>query len=226
MLINIDGKNIVSVETKLNFRGKLDYILNVLQESSKNFSADVVEIEEKYYDELGIDLIDLSNEDYEFHQSHVETLKHDAKHFPQILYKSMLVSSYSVFETTMTDIKINLEKQVVRKIKYKHLKSVGSEIENIFNFLDVVHDNTFSELLMELAKLKDYGELRNIIVHKNGSIKQEDISTKNRIKKIIQNEENIKIDGAENLELSKEFVESYISFLKKTGEQIFASLSI
>ena len=89
-----------------------------------------------------------------------------------------------------------------------------------------MHDNTFSELLMELAKLKDYGELRNIIVHKNGSIKQEDISTKNRIKKIIQNEENIKIDGAENLELSKEFVESYISFLKKTGEQIFASLSI
>lgn len=223
MLVKVNDKNIVSVETKLNFHGKLDYILNVLQESSNNFNSDIDEIEEKYYLELG-DVTDLNNDDYEFHNSQVEILKIEAKHYPQILYRSMLVSSYSVFETTMNDIRVDLEKRVPRKIKYKHLKSVGSEIDNILNFLNVVHDNIFPEL--QYSKLKDYIEIRNIIVHKNGSLKQEDISTKNRIKKIILEEKNIKLDEDDNIELNKTFVRSYITFFKKTGNHFFASLSI
>ena len=225
MLIKVKNSYVVSVEVKLSFRGKLDYILNVLQESSKNFNTDVDEIENSYYSELG-DQIDFSNEDYEFHQSQVEVLKNEAKHFPQILFKSMLVSGYSVFETTMSEIRVDSEKQVNRKIKYKHLKTIGSEIENIIHFFHIIHDCSFSDLTTELSKLKDYNEIRNIIVHKNGNIKQEDMSVKNRIKKILSEEKNIKLDSDDNLELNKTFVRTYINFLKKTGNQIFDSLSI
>lgn len=226
MLKKIENRYKVSVEARLLFSEKLDYLLRVFTDSTSNISSDIKNIEDKYYQELGQDMTELSEEDFEYHKSEVSQLEHAAKHFPQILYRSTIVSAHSIFESTLSQMRIETETQIKSRIKLKQLRPVGNEIENILNYLKLVHQTEFPDSETELKKLKSYVLIRNSIVHQNGNIHQIDQSRKNAIKKFVENESHVVINQLQDIEFKKKFVTKYIAFLHKTGHQLFEQFSI
>lgn len=226
MIINVQNTIRISVESRLEFTEKLDYLNRVFKDSMKNINTDIEDIENKYYDELGHDLTDLSFEEYEFHSAEISKLQHAAKHFPQILYKSTVVSIHSIFESTLARISMSIEKKTSSKIKMKQLRTVGNEIDNILNYLRLVHNLEFDNLDVDLTKLSNYIKIRNCIVHQNASISQLDQSNKGGLKKAIDNLDDVSVDENQTLEFNPKFVKDYIAFVHKFGYKLFEQIII
>ena len=225
MLIKIDGKYVVSVETRLLFKEKLGYIKGVLDEVSKNLLENSDSIDENYWSELG-DCTDLSPEDFEYHRSIADVLKLKAEKFPQILYNSILVSVYSILETTVSDVLIFTEQQFPKRIKYKNLQKVGSEIDNTINFFDLVHLIDFNSLKSQRDSLKNYADIRNNIVHRNGSLREEKIDRKNRIISFAQSREDLLIENDHLIISDPKFISEFIAFSESFGFAFFEKLII
>lgn len=226
MLKKVQNQYLVSVESRLLYLEKLEYLKRVFSNSVNNISTNIDDIENKYFHELGQDLTELNPDDFEYHRSEVANLVHAAKHFPQIVYKSTIVSAYSIFESTLSEIRVDTENQIKSSIKLKQLRPIGNEIENILNYFKLVHQLKFENLKNELTQLKPLIQIRNIIVHQNGLISQLDDLKKNEIKKFITSESNLSLDKYENIEFENKFVIKYIEFLEKIGHQIFQQFNI
>lgn len=219
---------IISVNSRLIFNDKINYISEILEKTKKDFIDNDEELECKFWIEHNVqDQIDLSPEDYEFYTELLETLKDKHKHLPQILYKSLVVSIYSIIETTLSELINSTEDNVSKRIKYKHLKNIGNEIENYLNFFNLVHNLDLTNLKELLDDLKYYADIRNNIVHYNGSLKDDNQGRKNRIRKFVKNDETIEIETNENLLIKNcDFVFKFIDLTERFGYELFNSYKI
>jgi len=132
----------VELAAILLFKRKCNYLIETIKEITSQFVKNEHEIEEEHWAKTG-DATDLSSDDFEYHSEYLEELLQKHKHLPQILYKSIIVSIYSLLETAINDIIKSVEYEVPKKIKFKHLRTKGSEIENSINFLELVHNLDF-----------------------------------------------------------------------------------
>lgn len=225
MLIEINGTYAVSVETKLLFKEKLDYIKGVLDDISSKLLKSENLNEDTYWSELG-DCTNLNSEDFEFHTSIAIELKHQARNFPQIIYKSLLVSVYSILETTLSEILHFTEMNHSKKIKYKNLKKSGSEIDSIINFFELVHEIEFKSIEKQQNSLKEYANIRNNIVHRNGNLKDENPDRKNKIIKFAQSCTDLNIENELLIISNSKFVSDFISFISSFGLDFFDKIKL
>lgn len=226
MITIIENKFKVNVNSKIIFRDKLLYISEILTDISKKFNEQEQDVEDKFWFEIG-DITDLSESDYEFHCEQLENLQDKHKHFPQILYKSLIVSIYSVLETTLYELILSTEKTNPKRIKYKHLKANSSEIENYLNYLNLVYEQDFNDMNDLLNDLKCYADIRNNIVHKNGNLKDDIMERKNRIKKFALKIDTIEIEKDEKLFIKDcKFVFDFLDLSEKFGFKLFGLYNI
>ncbi|SFZ92412.1 hypothetical protein SAMN05428642_102709 [Flaviramulus basaltis] len=223
-----DDKYYISVDSRLVFKEKLDYLLDVIKNISNNHLESEEDLETKFWIENGIeDATDLSSEDFKYYQDNLLAYLEKHKHFPQIQFKSLIVSIYSVLETFLNELTISTEKEIPRKIKYKNLRTVGSEIENYLNFFSLVYSINFSEMKEILAKLKSFADIRNNIVHKNGNIIADEQGRKNRIKKSIEKNKNIKIkENGQLFIMNDKFLIQLINLVNEFGLKFYEIFEI
>ena len=228
MITLVDEKHIISVNSRLLFSERLGFISEILKNVSNDFIENEEELENKFWLENGIqDLTDLSKDDFEVFNEQLETFKGKHKHLPQILYKSLIVSVYSIIETTLSELINSTEKKTSKKIKYKHLKNNGNQIENYLNYFDLVHNLEFSNIKKLLKDLKNYTDIRNNIVHYNGSLKDDNQGRKERIRKFVSNDKDIEIESNENLFIKNcDYVIKFISLTEKFGYELFNNYEI
>ena len=228
MITLVDKKHIISVNSKLLFSERLGFISEILKNVSNDFIENEEELENKFWLENGIlDQTDLSKDDFEVFNEQLETFKDKHKHLPQILYKSLIVSIYSILETTLSELINSTEKKITKRIKYKNLRNNGNQIENYLNYFNLVHNLEFSNLKKLLKDLKNYTDIRNNIVHFNGSLKDDNQSRKERIKKFVSNDKNIEIESNENLYIKNcDYVIKFISLTEKFGYELFENYKI
>jgi len=229
MIILVENKNyIISVNSRLIFNGKINYISEILKKIKNDFIENDEELESKFWLEQNIpDQTDLSSEDFELYTEQLELFTDKHKHFPQILYKSLIVSIYSIIETTLSELINSTENQILKKIKYKHLKNSGNEIENYINYFDLVHNLNLTNLKENLTDLKFYADIRNNIVHYNGNLREDNQGRKERIRKFIKNDKTIEIETNENLYIKDcEFVFKFLHLTEKFGFELFKNYEI
>ncbi|MBL1280985.1 MAG: hypothetical protein COA33_011965 [Fluviicola sp.] len=223
MLSKVNNRYLVSANTKALFNEKLNYIQDILNQIEPE--PDPSQIENKHNERNNIDLVDLSPEDFDYHNSEVEMIKTAAKQFPRILHSSIFVSAHSIFEATFSDIRKDVENLDENRIKLKHLKGIGSEISNVLNYFDLVHNLNFSMLDEKLETMKGYSLVRNTIVHQNGNMSKLDDSRKNRLIKFIKSQVCIEIEG-ENIIIDKKFVNDYVNSVLDFGLELFERIQI
>jgi hypothetical protein len=223
-----ENKYCISVDSRLVFNEKLNYLLDVIKNISNNHLESEEDLETKFWIENGIeDATDLSSEDFEYYNANLLDYLEKHRHFPQIQFKSMIVSIYSVLETFLNELTVSTEKQIPKKIKYKNLRTVGSEIENSLNFLSLVHNLNFSEIKETLAKLKSFADIRNNIVHKNGNILADEQGRKNRIKKSIEKNKNIRIEeNGQLFILNEKFLIQLINLVNEFALNLYEIVEI
>ena len=228
MITLVDNKYIIRVNSRLIFKERLEYITDILNQVSKDLIEDDEELENKFWIENGItDSIDLSKDDYEVFTEQLETFKNKHKHLPQILYKSLVVSIYSVIETTLSELITSTENIVTKRIKYKHLRNSGNEIENYLNYFNLIHNLELTNLNILLSDLKDYADIRNNIVHYNGNLKEDNQGRKQRIKKFVKKDSTIEIESNENLFIKDcQFVFKFLELTEKFGFELFKNYKI
>jgi hypothetical protein len=228
MIKLIENKYCISVDSRLIFNEKLDYLLEVIKNISKSNLESDEDLETKFWIENGIeDVTDLSPEDFEYYQTNQLSYIEKHKHFPQIQFKSLIVSIYSVLETFLNELTISTEKVIPKKIKYKNLRTVGSEIENYLNFFSLVHNLNFSEMKDILAKIKSFADIRNNIVHKNGNIIADEQGRKNRIKKNIEKNRNIKIEeNGQIFIMNEKFLIQLVNLVNDFGFKFYTIFEI
>ena len=91
--------------------------------------------------------------------------------YPFMLYNSTFLGLYSFFESTLKDICSTLEKMDLSKLKLSDLARKSDDISQMKKFLtDVIGLNLY-ELDNVHSQLKDYREVRNLIVHHYSSLK-------------------------------------------------------
>jgi hypothetical protein len=223
MLTNINKEYIVSSQTRFLYNEKLSYLQAIVVELDTESDEDL--IEDDYYARYDIEIISLSNEDYEYHNSEVELLRFAKLESNKILHSSLFVSTHSLFEDTFSDIRRCVEELDPSKIKMKQLKSVGSDISNILNYFKLVHGIEFHEHHSMLLTLHDFILIRNTIVHQNGHIFKLDDSRRNKLMKFIAKRANIELKE-DSILITKKFVLSYIKFLNQLGERLFDDIKI
>ena len=192
-----------------------------IEEITSQFVKGEQEIEDNYWNGIG-DVIQLNKDDLEFHQESVEDLLERHLHLPQILYKSMIVSIYSLLETTLHDVIKSIENSIPKKIKLKHLRTKGSEIENLIHFLELVHNIEFKNLIGNIRDLKPYADLRNNIVHKNGHLKNESEQRKKSIEVLASKSSSIEIRDDELYFKNNLVLYRFLKIVNDFGFKFFA----
>lgn len=228
MISLINQEYIISTNSRLIFNEKIKYISEILEKTKSDFIENDEEIESRFWLEHKIeDQTDLSNDDFEFYNSLLESYKDKHKHLPQILYKSLIVSIYSIIETTLSELIKATELKVSKKIKYKHLRNTGNEIENYLNFFKLIYDLDFTELNEYLEEIKYYADIRNNIVHYNGNLKGDNQGRKSRIKKFIENNKTIEIESNENIFIKDcQFIIDFLNLTEKFSYKLFDNYKI
>jgi hypothetical protein len=217
MIILVNNIYSVSSSSLYIFNEKVRYISEILKKTKNDFTENEDILEEKFMIENNIsDWTDLSSDDYELYTGQLEEYKDKHKHLPQILYKSLIVSIYSIIETTLSELINSTEKNIVKRIKYKHLRNSGNEIENYLNYFNLVHNLSLTNITELLNNLKNYADIRNNIVHFNGNLKEDNEGRKSRIKKFIKNDKSIEIEENENLYIKDcDFVFRFLDLTEK-----------
>jgi len=218
----------ISSSSRYIFRERIKYISEILNKTKSDFIENEDELEEKFLKENNIsDWTDLSDDDFELYTELLETYKDKHKHLPQILYKSLIVSIYSIIETTLSELINSTESNIKRKIKYKHLRNSGNEIGNYLNYFNLVHNLDLKDLDELLNDLKYYADIRNNIVHFNGNLKEDNLGRKERIKKFVTNDNSIEIEKNENLFIKDcDFVFKFLKLTERFGYKLFEDYSI
>lgn len=226
MLVTVNSELRISVETKLEFSEKIDYLKRVFIDSIENISTDINNIENKYHLEYGHDLVDLSTEDIEYHNSEIIKLEKAASQFPQIIIKATIVSIHSIFESLLIRICKSIENEFQSKIKQKQLRTVGNEIDNTFNYLKLVHHLEFEKVKSDKDRLRNYIKIRNCIVHQNGDLNQLNESNQREISKMLNEFKNLEIDDEGLIVFDKDFVFEYLDFILKFAFKFFDEFHI
>lgn len=224
MFVIIQNSLKISTQTKILFIEKLKYIKHIIEDTSKSFDR-LDQIEDSIWEDIG-DITDLSQDNFEYYSTQIESLKNDNKNLPQILYKSLIVSIYSIIETAICDSRISIEKIFEKKIKFKHLKTVGSEIENTINFFELVHNLNFTPVQNHLKTLKIYSMIRNNIVHKNGDLNDENHERLKIIKHYVATSDSIEIIDNSLLSVNQKFVTDFLDFSQNFVLDYFDLISI
>ena len=95
------------------------------------------------------------------------------------------------------------------------------------NFLSLVHNLNFSEIKETLAKLKSFADIRNNIVHKNGNILADEQGRKNRIKKSIEKNKNIRIEeNGQLFILNEKFLIQLINLVNEFALNLYEIVEI
>jgi hypothetical protein len=219
---------IITTNSKLIFNEKIKYISEILEKTKTDFTDNEEELEEEFWNEYIIqDQTDLSNDDFEFYTELLESYKDKHKHLPQILYKSLIVSIYSIIETTLSELIKATEKNVNKKIKYKHLKNNGNEVENYLNFFNLIHDLELTNIQDSLNEIKNYADIRNNIVHFNGNLKGDNEGRKSRITKFVKNNKAIEIEPNGNLFIKDcQFVFDFLDLTNRFSYILFENYKI
>lgn len=226
MLIKRDEEYLISIESRLAFLKKLNYISKLLSQTTQAVECDLDKVGHDYFTKADFDPTTLSQEDYEYHTSEIEILKEEASNFPQILYKSLIVSTYSVFETMLNQLRNEVERTIPHRVKFKDLKSTGSEISNFKNFLDVIYNVDFAELKGDYEFFNNYAAIRNNIVHKNGNLQEDNDNRKRSIQKFVNESAAVTIDSKKQLVFESTFVEGFITFCRRIGLKTIDSIKI
>lgn len=118
MLLLVNKEYIITTNSRLIFNDKIKYISEILEKTKNDFTESEEELESGFWSKYDIqDQTDLSEDDYEFYFELLESFKDKHRHLPQILYKSLVVSIYSIIETTLYELVKSTEKTVNKKIK-------------------------------------------------------------------------------------------------------------
>jgi len=210
----------VELNTKTLFKRKCNYLRETIEEITSQFVKNEQDIEDDFWIKTG-DFLELDPDDLEYHQEYLQELLEKHRHLPQILYKSIIVSIYSLLETTLNDIIKTIESEVPKKIKFKHLRTKGSEIENIINFVELVHEIDFGEIKKHLNLLKPYADLRNNIVHKNGHLRNENEQRIKNIEKFVSKDNSVKIQDDELFFTNNLILFRFLEIIEKFGFKFF-----
>jgi len=215
----------VEIAAKILFKRKCNYLIETITEITSQFVKNEQDIEEEHWTKTG-DATDLSSEDFEYHSKYLEELLEKHKHLPQILYKSIIVSIYSLLETAINDIIKCVEYEVPKKIKFKHLRTKGSEIENFINFLELVHNLDFETIKPCLNKLKPFADLRNNIVHKNGNLKYDNDQRVKNIMTLASQNSSMEIIDEEVFFKNNLILFQYLKIVESFGYKFFDLVKI
>jgi len=219
---------LISTNSRLIFNEKIKYITEILEKTKIDFTDNEDELESKFWQEHNIlDQTDLSEADFEFYTELLESYKDKHKHLPQILYKSLIVSIYSIIETTLSELVKATEINASKKIKYKHLKNNGNEIENYLNYFKLIYDLDLTKPQDILTELKNYADVRNNIVHYNGNLKGDNEGRKSRITKFVEKIKTLEIESNENLFIKDcKFIFDFLDLTNRFGYNLFDNYKI
>lgn len=167
----------------------------------------------------------MSAVDFEYHSSEVELIKMASIESSRLLHSALFVSTHSLFENTFSEIRKDIEKLEISKIRMKHLKGVGSDLANILNYFKLVHNIEFSKNQGMLDTLKDFIQIRNTIIHQNGHLSKLDESKRKQLIKFIDKRANIEIVNG-TIIITKKFVIGYSNFLHQLGQRLFDGIII
>ena len=225
-MLRIVGEHyIISTNARLLYNRKIDFIRQLTAEVCKKASANET-LEQDYWDELNLDLLDLKEEDAEFHRDQLEEYLVNHKTLAQIQFYYLFTSIYSVIEVFLFELVTEVEQKKGNKIKLKNLRKDGSDIQHYFNFLNLVYNIEIKNSSEFLKSLKGFADIRNCIIHKNGNLLIEERNRKDRITKAINILEGLEIDEDKIYFVDDRYIKEFISFANKLGLQLFSDIKL
>jgi hypothetical protein len=140
---------------------------------SKEFLYDVIHLAEKEKEKLDLKLKQIIKENPEdLHDIYDDFATdygiYDSK-YVELANNSMLITSYSLFENQLKDIRDMVEKSLLVKAA-TYTKSSGSYAEKLKNEIYTITGLDFSSLDNIYAKIDEHRLIRNIIVHNGANL--------------------------------------------------------
>ena len=160
---------------------------------------------EKRVDEEAKKINDEKERD-EFYEWHSDDYWRYKESFPRLFLNSLFVSIYSIFETQLESIAKALKKSKKEVFSFSDIKR-GNYIESARKYIHVLTSIDIKNVNVTLwAKLGEYQQIRNIIVHENGK-------TENRTMIVILKDHAIYDEDSKEISISKTYAKEFINQL-------------
>jgi len=203
---------------KLTFRfmdSRFNNLVEYIQKNEKWILKEEKKLEEKIneWETLYPDSADSGFDSYDFYEEEIQKISKD---FKITYYNSMLMIAYSYFEVIMKNICLETEKYIDSKIGLEDLKG-NNYIEKSKRYLEKVVEIDTSDLDSKWRKIRNYQQIRNIIAHSNGRLKEGQIEN---IKRIVRENKNIVLNTNIQPELKIENSRFIIDFCKISNSYI------
>ena len=141
-----------------------------------------------------------------------------AQHWPEFLYKSIVITVQIVIEKILNDFCEEIRQQKNLEISCKELR--GSGFKRAILYLEKIGNIKVPKENGNWIKLKMLNNIRNVIVHSDGIVPEKDHATPTEI----MNFDHIEIDNSREIQLSLEYSRDIIGtagrFIHDLGGEI------
>ncbi|WP_299628378.1 hypothetical protein [uncultured Tenacibaculum sp.] len=145
----------------------------------------------------------------------------NSSEFPNILNKSIYLTIYSMFENEFNKLCEWCQHSEELNLSPKDLKG-GNYIGQCRNYIIKVLNVNLENLKEQWTKIGKYQQIRNVIAHNNGIVKQ----TNKEIPKFVDSTQGISIEQKtseiqiESIDFLIDFIDHLVGFLNETIEEI------
>ena len=152
-----------------------------------------------------------------FYDHHLDTQWQLSEIFPNILRTSLFIKCYSILETELINMCDVLQKRNNYPIRLSDLKGKGIFLAQLY-YKKVVGIE-FPDQSKSWAEILKYNLIRNIFVHKEGHLSDDDKSKK--AADYIENKTSILLDKYCRIQLTKDFVPQAIDVIEDFFNEFF-----
>lgn len=125
-------------------------------------------------------------------------------HFPNVQRSAYVITLYSFLETSMVELCNHFHDEMGLNIRQSDMNGKG--IRRCNNYLSKVIGLNFREIEREWLNIDNLGKIRNIIVHRDRDIAEDDVAMLAYIRK----NEHLDIDRSHNLIVQENFLMSML----------------
>jgi len=166
-----------ATEEKLDFstfKQGLDFEFNYLSSYVTLMGTSVSEKVDEYEERIFSD-IDSSSEGTEID----EDFYHEASKIKSYFYNSLIVMVYTVYESTLNKICIQVNSKVKSKLDHEILKDRNVS-KKFLTYLNIIADIDFQKDKASYDRICEFQSLRNQIAHSNSTVKGKNINDKKK----------------------------------------------
>jgi hypothetical protein len=156
------------IEQKIDFTAfkqgllfEFNYLSSYVMLMSSSVSEKVDEYEERLFTEIdsGSEEFDIDTDFY-----------HEASKIKSYFYNSLIVMVYTVYESTLNKICIQVNSNVKSKLDHESLKDRNVS-KKFLTYLNIVADIDFQKDKRSYDRIREFQNLRNQIAHENSTVK-------------------------------------------------------